>query len=191
MYNILKSVVSVAVIALMYAVYAASSSQLASSSTGSMPVIDIEILYQTDVGKFVEQEIMCLSENIYFESGTESDAGKIGVALVTMNRVRDSRWPDTVCGVVKQGPTYTTGSGKVFPRKHRCQFSWYCDGKPDIPYPGEIWKKSQQIAETVYFTNSYQGLVEGATHYHAIYVQPYWTSHFRVVTQIDNHIFYR
>ena len=46
-------------------------------------------------------DIHCLAENIYFEARGESTAGKMAVALVTLNRVMDERFPDTICGVVK------------------------------------------------------------------------------------------
>ena len=164
---------------------------MVSGDTGSVPVNTIDITYKQDVNDVVQTELMCLSKNIYFEAGTESDAGKIAVALVTMNRVADSRWPDTICGVITQGPTWRTKDGKEFPVRHRCQFSWYCDGKPDDPYQGLNWAKSQRIAEQVYFTDRYDGLVENATHYHADYVSPRWAPFLEEVVRIDTHIFYR
>jgi len=189
--NAMKSVMAAIVAVALVMAYFIATTNLADSDTGSVPVSTIEVTYQADVGDFVETELMCLAKNIYFEAGTESDAGKIAVALVTMNRVADNRWPSTICDVTTQGPTWQTQDGRKFPVKHRCQFSWYCDGKPDDPYPGKNWIKSQKIAETVYFTNRYDGLVENATHYHATYVQPNWSRFLDVVTQIDKHIFYR
>ena len=57
----------------------------------------------------------------------------IAVALVTRNRVFDDRYPDTYCGVVEQGPVRESWkkNGTYYPIRHRCQFSWYCDGKSD------------------------------------------------------------
>jgi len=34
-------------------------------------------------------------------------------------------------------------------------------------------------------------MVEGATHYHADYVSPHWRKSMRLITKIDDHIFYR
>ena len=73
--------------------------------------------------------LTCLAQNIYFESRDQSTIGQIAVAEVTLNRVADPRWPNDVCSVVKQGPTYKWK--KTYPIKHRCEFSWYCDGKSD------------------------------------------------------------
>lgn len=45
---------------------------------------------------------MCLATNIYFEARGEPEAGQFMVGFVTMNRVYDKRFPNTVCGVVYQ-----------------------------------------------------------------------------------------
>lgn len=34
-------------------------------------------------------------------------------------------------------------------------------------------------------------ITDGSLYYHAEYVNPWWASHFEVVTKIDRHIFYR
>lgn len=70
------------------------------------------------------RELGCLARNVYFEAGGESDAGKDAVAHVTLNRVKDPRFPETACAVVHQVATLPNGT-KI------CQFSWYCDGKSD------------------------------------------------------------
>src|SRR6056300_1135274 len=49
-------------------------------------------------------ELHCMAQNIYFEASNQSKTGMIAVAQVTMNRVRDSRFPSTVCEVVFEGP---------------------------------------------------------------------------------------
>ena len=71
-----------------------------------------------------EKQHECLAKNIYFEARNEPFVGQFAVALVTLNRVHDSAFPNTICEVVYEG--IHTASG--FPKKHRCQFSWYCDG---------------------------------------------------------------
>ena len=98
-------------------------------------------------------ETQCLAENIYHEAKNQGTAGWSGVASVTLNRIKDSRFPNTVCEVVKQGPTReswkTRGKDvpeeerKYYPIKHRCQFSWYCDGKADTisKYDTEIFAR--------------------------------------------------
>ena len=52
---------------------------------------------------FTPEEIQCLAMNIYHEARNESLAGKVAVVLVTMNRVADDRFPNTICDVVHEG----------------------------------------------------------------------------------------
>jgi spore germination cell wall hydrolase CwlJ-like protein len=60
---------------------------------------------------------MCLALNMFFEARNESLIGQVMVAEVTLNRVANARFPDTVCEVVWQDR----------------QFSWTHDGKTDNP----------------------------------------------------------
>ena len=144
----------------------------------------------------------CLAQNIYFEAGNQSLEGMAAVADVTLNRVQEERYPDTICGVVKAGVKNSNGTMK----KHKCQFSWYCDGKSDeIPVDSlhlginEAWKNSQHIARAMLLeynltdVGTYFGITEGSTHYHATYVVPNWINDRGMVRirQIGSHIFYK
>ena len=71
--------------------------------------------------------ITCLAVAIYFEARSEPIAGQLAVAQVVLNRVADERYPDTVCEVIMEGPTYPSGH----PVRDKCQFSFWCDGKPN------------------------------------------------------------
>lgn len=132
-------------------------------------------------------EEYCLALNIYYEARGSNRADRLAVADVVMNRVQDTRYPNTVCEVVKQGRQDANGNML----RHQCQFSWYCDGKADRPQDQDRWIDAQQIAYMVYVLNEYRGLTEGATHYHATYVEPQWASELQLVGRIGAHIFYR
>ena len=135
------------------------------------------------------EALLCLSLNTYFEARDQSLIGQIATAQVVMNRVKDERYPDTVCEVVKQGETYSWKPD--YPVRNRCQFSWYCDGKSDEPDRNSFaWEKAVTVAHGVYYGNL-DDFVEGATHYHAYYVSPEWASSKTYITRIDDHIFYR
>jgi len=134
------------------------------------------------------EALACLAMNVYHEARGQSLIGQVAVAQVVMNRVKDSRFPNSICEVVKQGQTYAWNP--AIPIKHRCQFSWYCDGKPDTISNPEAWETSMFVAKYVH-KNKLHTLVEGATHYHAHYVLPAWASSKTLVTRIDDHIFYR
>ena len=76
-------------------------------------------------------QMHCLATNIYHEARGESFAGKVAVANVTHNRVDSTKYPNTYCGVVYQAQMYVNWRGNEVPARHKCQFSWYCDGKSD------------------------------------------------------------
>ena len=117
------------------------------------------------------EALVCLALNIYHEARDQPFIGQVAVAQVVMNRVRDDRYPDDVCEVVMQGPTYSWKAD--FPVRHRCQFSWYCDGKSDKTPDQTAWEQALMIAQGVH-TGNLDDFVEGATHYHATYVLPEW-----------------
>ena len=124
----------------------------------------------------------CLALNIYYEARSSNLADKAAVADVVLNRMNDTRYPNTVCGVVQDG--YVKG-------RRDCQFSWYCDGKSDIPADFDRWSEAQNIAFAITKWSEFRGISEGATHYHADYVQPYWASSLQLVGTIGRHVFYR
>ena len=121
----------------------------------------------------IDLAVMCLAMNVYWEARSQSIAGQVAVAQVTMQRVASPDYPDDVCSVVHQ---------------HK-QFSWYWDGKSDIPKESKAWDKAQMVAEGVISGSGHSDL-SGVTHYHALYVKPYWAEHMTMVAQIEDHIFY-
>ena len=133
-------------------------------------------------------QLDCMAKNIYFEAAVESTAGKLAVAQVTLNRVNSNRFPNTICGVVKQGKHYSNG----FPIRDRCQFSWYCDGKHDEPFQGKMWKESAELARYVMKHPNLKDITDGSTHYHADYIpDPRWANPKERTVKIDTHIFYK
>ena len=129
----------------------------------------------------------CLALNIYYEARGSNLADKAGVADVVLNRVYDTRYPNNVCDVVHQGKTDANGNMV----RHMCQFSWYCDGKNDRPQDLDRWEEAKLIAYNMLNHNKYRGITEGATHYHATYVNPSWASSLQLVGRLGAHIFYR
>ena len=141
----------------------------------------------------LETAFICLALNTYHEAKNQSFVGQVATAQVVMNRVEDDRFPSTVCEVVKQGPTRPSWEDpeKEYPIKHRCQFSWYCDGKDDTPKNEKAWRKAQDVAFLVLYNKIQLDVTEGATHYHATYVRPAWARTKKRTTRIEKHIFYR
>lgn len=132
-------------------------------------------------------QLYCLAQNVYYEARGSNLADQAAVADVVWNRVKDTRYPNTICDVVKQGEKDANGNMK----RNRCQFSWYCDGKNDRPQNIDLWVKAQLLAYQMVYNEKYRGITEGATHYHATYVNPRWAKDLQLVGKIGAHIFYR
>ena len=137
----------------------------------------------------------CMADNIYWEARNQPVKGMWAVALVTDNRVEDKRFPNTHCEVIKQGPTskwWYEHHGKIVPIRHRCQFSWFCDGKSDDPKEPTTYGELYDMAlDLVYGDITVVDITEGATHYHADYVYPAWRKTKTKTIEIEDHIFYR
>ena len=115
----------------------------------------------------------CMALNIYHEARGEVSEGQIAVAQVTINRVKDQRWPDTICGVVYQDK----------------QFSWTHMIKDHTPTDEKAWEKAQVIARDVMIGNV-EDPSFGANHYHANWVNPAWAKEMKLVRVIGSHLFY-
>lgn len=149
-----------------------------------------------------DPQAYCLAENIYFESRSDSLAGQAAVADVVINRVHDDRYPNTVCDVVRDGPIRESWKTRndpdlpdnervYYPVRNMCQFSWYCDGKKETVYDKKAWIKAQYIAYQMLYADRFRGITEGATHYHAHYVNPNWARKIQFIDNIGSHKFYR
>jgi spore germination cell wall hydrolase CwlJ-like protein len=125
-------------------------------------------------------QLRCLALNIYWEARSEPIPGQLAVAAVTLNRVQSPRFPSNVCDVVRQG-------GEI--RRHRCQFSWWCDGKKDVPLNAEAWRRATTLARLI-SAGVIADPTDGALWYHADYVRPKWASAKEPVATIGRHIFY-
>lgn len=136
----------------------------------------LEITYH-QLTKETQKQVDCLADNIYHEAGYEPDDGKVAVALVTLNRLQDPRFPKDICGVVKQKTRST------------CQFSWFCEHKI-TNRAKEVYTQARDIAVHVYVNyEKLQDITGGALYYHADYVNPRWK--LEKTTTIGRHIFYK
>lgn len=126
-------------------------------------------------------ERACLAKAIYFEARGEPVRGQMAVAQVILNRVESERYPDTICGVVYQNSN----------RRNACQFSFACDGSPDVTREKTAWRKAQTVASDILSGKGDTGATVTATHYHADYVRPRWASKMERLSKIGRHIFYR
>ena len=141
-----------------------------------------------------EQHVKCLAMNMYHEARDQGTAGRLAVSAVVLNRVKDSRFPNSVCEVVLQGPTKESWkkNGMFYPIRNKCQFSWYCDGVDDEVKDKKTYQKILDLSYLILHNNvKFVDITDGATHYHADYVKPSWAKTKTRTTEIGDHIFYR
>lgn len=122
-----------------------------------------------------ELDLFCLAKNIFHEAGVEDELGMFAVAQVTINRVRNVRYPNTICEVVMQP----------------YQFSWANDRSRRWTHPsGPKWDMSKRIARQVIKEGYRVPALQAAVYYHADYVSPRWRDPNAVIAQVGTHIFY-
>ena len=138
--------------------------------------------------KRVEQantERGCLAQAIYHEARGESEAGQMAVANVIVNRALSGKYPETLCGVIYQN----ADKGR-----YRCQFTFACDGRADVPGERRASARSSALAEAVYAQyatgQKLDMLPRTALFYHTTNVSPSWSNTYNQVAQIGSHIFY-
>jgi spore germination cell wall hydrolase CwlJ-like protein len=175
-------------------------------------MIALNISMAQDTGKkpLDHAQLFCMASNIYFESRAEGEQGKQAVAHVVQNRIKDPKFPKTPCAVIQEGRHFESWKTKgvemapeqrqYIPRRHQCQFSWYCDGLKDIIWvqlrdgtPIEAnrtaWRDSVRIAWQV-MQGELKDNTGGATYYYAHnLVYPSWADVKQQTRVIGDHTF--
>ena len=129
------------------------------------------------------RSLTCLARNVYFEARGESMRGQHAVAEVTMNRVASGYYPASVCDVVYQK------NWDVIRKRYVGAFSW--TEFRELPNPrGEEWNQAWKVAEAVYYGTE-PPVVEGALHFHAVYIKPDWAATRKPIARIGRHVFYK
>jgi len=123
----------------------------------------------------------CLAQAIYYEARSESEDGQRAVAQVVLNRVRHPAWPNSVCGVVYQGPMRAGGG---------CQFTFTCDGSLSALPQGIGWARARELAAEALAGRTFAP-VGLSTHYHTSAVFPSWAPRLASTGRIGAHNFYR
>jgi spore germination cell wall hydrolase CwlJ-like protein len=123
----------------------------------------------------------CLAEAIYFEARGEAVRGQMAVAQVVLNRAFSGKYPSTVCGVVYQNAH----------RHLACQFTFACDGIPDVIREPDMWERAKTIAAEMLDGKLWLPEVGKATHYHAYWVHPGWVREMTRMHRLGVHTFYR
>lgn len=119
-----------------------------------------------------ERDIVLLALNIYYEARGEGISGKAAVAHVTLNRLKDGRFPRTLTEVIMQPG----------------QFSW--TRKPPKIEDLEALRASVMVA-TKALTGVLRDRTGGALYFHAARLgEPEWTRGLTRIARIGAHTFY-
>lgn len=141
--------------------------------------IDDARLPITDATETRDRAATCLADAIYYEAANQSLEGRRAVAQVVLNRLNDPHYPKSVCGVVYQG-AHARG----------CQFTFACDGSLARAVDPFARHEAQALAEQA-LEGGIESAVGGSTHYHTIWVHPYWSGSLTPTVRIGAHQFYR
>lgn len=95
-----------------------------------------------DCEDHMHDDLTAMACNIYWEGRNQDSKGMVAIAAVTLWRVRDPHWPDTIADVVWE---------KNWSKKRQrmiAMFSWTLDGKHDHPFKNEQeqWDEAWKIA---------------------------------------------
>lgn len=130
----------------------------------------------------VEQQLDCLTLNVYKEAAREPFEGKVAVAQVTINRTKHDKFPNNICAVVYQK--------NYFMKNVVCQFSWYCNRvHRNRPIDQKLYDESYEVAKKVLLEGFRLESLNDALFYHADYVNPHWR--YERIIKIGTHIFYK
>ena len=121
----------------------------------------------------------CLALAMYWEAKAEGSAGMEAVGHVVLNRTVHDGFPDSVCGVVFEG-----GEARG------CQFSWYCDGRSDVPREAANWRTAERLADT-FRKDDPRDITGGALFFHATSIDVPWAVPRQRTVQIGRHVFYK
>jgi N-acetylmuramoyl-L-alanine amidase len=131
------------------------------------------------------EQVRALALNMYHEARGEGLDGMLLVGEVTLYRVENEHFPDTVCDVVYQARTKRNGE----PIRNRCQFSWYCNGRSNEPREELAWERAKRLAREL-LNGSAETVGIEATHYHTTDVEPHWSDEYELVGRYGRHLFY-
>jgi len=127
----------------------------------------------------LDDAITCLARTIYWEAKGENAAGMEAIASVVMNRLGNEGFPDTICGVVRQGR-----------EKGECQFSWWCDGRPDDVEEEGRYAAAKEIARKA-LNRQLEDRTHGALYFHQRKVSPEWAGKYTRTAEVGDHLFYK
>ncbi len=127
----------------------------------------------------IDDAITCLARSVYWEARGTGAASLEAITSVVMNRVGHTGFPNTICGVVKQGQ-----------EEGACQFSWWCDGRPDDAKDDEAYARAKEIARKA-LNRQLKDRTGGAMYFHNRKTVPAWSKKYIKTVEVGEHVFYK
>jgi spore germination cell wall hydrolase CwlJ-like protein len=216
------------IVQIIVAVFALTVMAPGQAETGQPDIVDHTVAQaRSSLDSFVElvttpwvdfkvskKDVECLARNIFYEAGSEPEEGKAAVGIVTINRVKDSRFGRSICDVVNQRTVFvktrTVSETEVVQRgwfsksesvtkTHVktesvpiCQFSWVCNFVRRPKITDDRWEESMRVA-TELLNDGYDGYrvkYSEALYFHSAGIRPPWARQKQYLGRIGGHIFY-
>ncbi len=127
----------------------------------------------------MDDAITCLARTIYWEARSSSVADMEAIANVVINRLGQEGFPSTICEIVKQGQ-----------KQGDCQFSWWCDGRPDTAQEEKPYAVAKEIARKA-LNRQLKDPTHGALYFSGKGSNPAWSRKYIRTATIGDHLFYR
>ena len=135
-------------------------------------ILSVFLLLPLNSQTFIDKQVACISQAIYYEAGNQNTLGKEAVAFVIFNRAQ--KYNMTPCEVIHQ---------RINGRK---QFTFISNR---IKYWNQ-YITSFKLAQNMYWNfYDYDDPTHGALFFHAVYIHPHW--YCKKIIRIQDHIFYK
>jgi spore germination cell wall hydrolase CwlJ-like protein len=131
--------------------------------------------YDIDVG----------SLTLFGEASNQGEDGEIAVAWVVRNRMRDTRWPNTVAEVCLQRSQFSCWIAADWNTANLLRMLTAYLGKT------QDFLQARSIAQWVFGGFTSLDPTHGANHYHTRDVVPTWRDPSKVTYEYRQHIFYK
>lgn len=96
-----------------------------------------------------------------------------------MNRLAHAGFPNSICEVVTEGSEHPL-----------CQFSWWCDGRPDEIVEPDAYEVAKEVARQA-INRELADHTGGALYFHHRTVSPDWASVYPRTAETEQFLFYR
>ncbi|WP_110600866.1 cell wall hydrolase [Salinicola lusitanus] len=127
----------------------------------------------------LDDAITCLARSIYWEAKGTDQREMQAVANVIMNRLGNPEFPSSLCDIVQQGSEHG-----------HCQFSWWCDGRPDEANEPEQYAEAREVARRA-LNGTLPDITHGALFFHHRSISPGWMSTLIRTARTQEFNFYR